>query len=107
MRRPTRRSLAAMSGLALFGAVLCAGALGSRAAEEGTAPRTTVPQPFDAGDRGGKCLAHTFSSCPDSCVRYCVPSLCVPLAGGGSACTLDCEGPESCQSPLVGDLVHP
>jgi len=39
------------------------------------------------------CSAYTFSSCPDSCYRQCIPSACSP----DRSCTADCEGRGSCR----------
>lgn len=46
------------------------------------------------------CEWFTFSSCPSSCVRECIPSECDLLG----TCTLDCDGPGSCSSPSRPDV---
>lgn len=38
------------------------------------------------------CESFTYSTCPESCYRQCIPSLCSADRG----CTADCEGPGSC-----------
>ena len=38
------------------------------------------------------CTYFTFSSCPDSCARECIPSDCDINIG----CSMDCDAPGSC-----------
>jgi hypothetical protein len=85
----------ALGGSALVGTILGMALLGTATAREPGVPDAVLERA-----RPAKCAAHTYSTCPDRCVRQCVPSWCEPAAGGGMACTLDCEGPGSCR-PLV------
>jgi len=40
-----------------------------------------------------KCEDYRYSTCPEGCVKRCVPSVCT-----GATCTADCEGVWSCRS---------
>ena len=57
-------------------------------------------------DAGGTCVPQnnnceifSYSTCPSSCVRTCVPSSCTP---DGRICTKDCSGPGSCKEKVSG-----
>lgn len=42
-----------------------------------------------------ECENYHYSTCPEDCVKRCVPSIC----SSGGLCTTDCEGAGSCQCP--------
>ena len=46
------------------------------------------------------CYDFSYGGCPRGCVRVCTSSNC-----GGSVCTADCDGPDSCRPPYW-DLRH-
>ncbi|MBI2577169.1 hypothetical protein HYV84_08200 [Candidatus Woesearchaeota archaeon] len=57
-------------------------------------------------DAGGICVpqtnsceSYTYSNCPSTCIRTCVPSSCSP---DGRICTKDCGGPGSCKEKVSG-----
>jgi len=80
----TKMTLAAAAvALAAAGILLLPGA------EAAGDQRVIVPAP-------AQCDPYNFSTCPQRCVQVCVPSSC-----SDGACTADCDGPGSCQSPVT------
>jgi inhibitor of cysteine peptidase len=55
-------------------------------------PVTVYEQPT-----GDVCKNSTYSSCPSTCQKICVPSSCTDQ-GGIKVCTADCDGANSCMS---------
>jgi hypothetical protein len=86
MKKTTARkmtvTIAAAAGLLVTG-----GLLSPTGVEASDAP--FVMSPAEA-----VCLANTFSTCPDRCMQVCIPSSCED-----GACSMDCDGPGSCQVP--------
>ena len=44
------------------------------------------------------CSSNTYSTCPSTCQKVCVPTNCM-LTNGIQVCTTDCDGQNSCTSP--------
>ena len=42
------------------------------------------------------CTSYGYGSCPEGCIRRCIPSGCTP---DGKYCTQDCGGPGGCTCP--------
>ncbi|MFC1748056.1 beta-propeller domain-containing protein [Pseudomonadota bacterium] len=55
-------------------------------------PVTVVEIPDD------QCSEETYSSCPESCAKQCVPKSCISK-NGVTVCTPDCDGVGSCTLP--------